>query len=286
MDDLDIHSNRCISTGFLLTIVAPNDTYPSDPNLHGKSLPLREARNMVSSRRKIGAGILIVAGLVALIIPFLFAPNVQHATTPPPPPGGNNHGGGGGTTPPCTMNCAASTDNEPPQTTIQLTGRLSWPRNDVHYYYPNFTITLHAVDDENLSSIILNDTGYVSTFHVHGLASTEQTTITVNGLHKLSYYSIDQAGNKETAHQSIVGLSKPDLSDLKNLIANSGVDNTGIKNALAVKVETAQDQLARNQPPNALNALAKQLAALEEKHGLIHAQVDQMLMIISAITGK
>jgi hypothetical protein len=162
---------------------------------------------------------------------------------------------------------------------------LAWARDNVQLYYPNFTITLHAVDDENLSSIILNDTGTVSNFQSHGKTSTATLTVTTRGLHMLTYYSTDKAGNKETTHRTVAGLAIPDLSDLQSLIANSGIDNAGIKNSLTVKVETAQDQLAVNQDPSGLNALANQLNALGGKHNLDQAQVDLMLMMISAITG-
>ena len=169
----------------------------------------------------------------------------------------------------------------------QLSGspaRSNGQEANVPFYYPNFTITLHAVDDKNLSRITLNDTGTVRTFQAHGLTSTAAITITMNGLHTLSYYSTDKAGNKETPHQATVGLSKSNLTDLQDLLANSGLDNAGIKNALTVKFETAQDQLAKNQSPDALNALSNQLNALAGNHGLDQAQVDLMQMMISAIT--
>jgi len=249
--------------------------------------------------RKIGGGIIVATGLVALIIPFLLIPSIQPVTTPPPPPGGNhggnNGGGNGGTTPPCTrnclpppctVNCAQSSDNLSPTTTIQITSMFAWARDKTQFYYPNFTITLHAVDDENLSSIILNDTGTVANFQAHGKTSVATFTVTASGLHTLSYYSTDQAGNKETPHRSVAGLAKPDLSDLQSLIANSGIDNAGIKNALTVKVETAQDQLLMNQTPNALSALVNQLNALAGKHDLDQDQVDIMFMIISAISAQ
>src|SRR6266567_2077723 len=238
-------------------------------------------KTMALNRRKMGGGALVVTGLVALIIPFLLFSNTQPVTTPPPPPPprGNNHGGNGGTTPSCTINCARSTDNQPPVTTIEITGKIEWPRGDIPFYYPDFTVTLHAVDDENLSSIILNDTGTVSTFHAHGLTSTTTITITMNEIHTLSYYSIDKASNKETPHQVLVGLTKPDLSDLQGLITNSGLDNAGIKNALTVKVETAKGQLAKNQSPNALNALSNQLSALAGKHGLDQDRADLMQLM-------
>jgi hypothetical protein len=244
-------------------------------------------KTMRLNRRKIGGGALVVTGLIALIIPFLLFYNIQPVTTPPPPPppAGNNHGGNGGTRPSCTINCARSTDNQPPVTAIKITGQIEWSRGSIPFYYPNFTVTLHAVDDENLSSIILNDTGTMSTFHAHGLTSSTTITITMNGLHTLSYYSIDKAGNKEIPHQAVVGLTKPDLSDIQVLITNSGLDNPGIKNALTEKVETAQDQLAKSQSPDALNALSNQLNALAGKHGLDQGQADLMQLMISAITG-
>src|SRR3989442_14555890 len=83
------------------------------------------------------------------------------------------------------------------QTTVQITSKIEWPRGNPHFYYQNFTVTLHAVDDENLSSIILNDTGTASTFDAHGLIATSTIIITLNGLHALSYYSTDKTGNKE-----------------------------------------------------------------------------------------
>ena len=173
----------------------------------------------------------------------------------------------GGTTPSCTVNCPQSSDNQPPQTTVRITSKIEWPRGNTHFYYQNFTVTLHAVDDENLSSIILNDTGTASTFDAHGLIATSTIIITLNGLHALSYYSTDKTGNKETPHHAVVGLSRPDLSDLQGLIRDSGLDNAGIKSALTVKVETAQDQLAKNQSLDALNALSNQLNALAGRPG-------------------
>jgi hypothetical protein len=183
------------------------------------------------------------------------------------------------------VNCSQPNDNKPPTTTAQITGMLAWVRDNVQFYYPNFTITLHAVDDENLSSIILNDTGTVSNFQAYGKTSTATLTVTTRGLHTLTYYSADKAGNRETTHRTVAGLAKPDLSDLQSLIANSGIDSTGIKNALTVKVETAHDRIVVNQDTNSLNALANQLSALAGKHNLDQGQVDLMLMMISAITG-
>ena len=241
--------------------------------------------NMTLNRRKIGGTSLVLTGLVALIIPFLLFSNIQPAITTPPPPGGNNHGGNGGTTPPCTVSCAQSNDNQLPVTTLRITGQIKWLRDKTPFYYPNFTITLHAVDDKNLSSILLNDTGTVTSIHAKGKTFNATITITTEGRHTLSYFSTDQAGNKETPHREVVGLSRPDLLDLQNLITNSGLDNAGIKNAVTMKVETAQDQLAKNQFPDALNALSNQLNALAGKHGLDQAQVDLMQMMISAIKG-
>jgi len=85
-------------------------------------------------------------------------------------------------------------------------------------------------------------------------------------------------------HHAIVGLAKPDLSDLQSLIANSGIDNAGIKNALTVKIESARDQLAMNHSPVALNTLSNQINSLEGKHGLDQAQVDLILAVIRSIT--
>jgi len=239
---------------------------------------------MTLNRRKIGGTALVLTGLVALIIPFLLFSNIQPAIAPPPPPSGNNHGGNGGTTPSCTVNCVQSSDNQPPETTIRINGQIEWLRDKTPFYYPNFTITLHAVDDGNLSSILLNDAGTVTSFHAQGKTFNTTITITTEGRHTLSYFSTDQAGNKETPHREVVGLSRPDLLDLQNLITNSGLDNAGIKNALTMKVETAQDQLDKNQTPDSLSALSDQLNALAGKHGLDQAQVDLMQVMISAIT--
>jgi hypothetical protein len=143
---------------------------------------------------------------------------------------------------------------------------------------------LHALDDENLSSIILNDTGTVTSFHAQGRTASDIVAITITGLHALPYYLVDKAGNKERPHLEVVGVANPDLSDLKNLVTNSAIDNPGIENALIVKIEEAQDQLAANQSLAGLNALTNQLNVLAGKHGLDQTRVDLMRMIISAIT--
>jgi hypothetical protein len=103
-------------------------------------------------------------------------------------------------------------------------------------------------------------------------------------LHTLSYYSVDKAGNKERPHREAVGVSKPDLSDLKNLVTNSAIDNPEIESAPIMKIGEAQDQLAANQSLTVLNALTTRLNVPAGKHGLDQAHQDFMQMIISPIT--
>ncbi len=240
----------------------------------------------MNRRRKIAGGILVTAGVLAIIIGLVLPPMIQPAATiPPPSPGGNSHGGSGGTTPPCTtsctpptctMNCTPpQTDTQAPTTTIKINGPLAWNRTGVGYYYPNFTITLTATDDENISRIILNDTGTITTFAGTGNTTTVTTTITTAELHTIWYYSNDTAGNKETPQLATVGLAVPDASDLESTINNSRIDNAGIKNAMDAKVRSG-----------ALNALSNQLNALDGKHGLDQATVDLLQAMITAITSN
>jgi hypothetical protein len=247
---------------------------------------------MKLNRRNIGGGILIATGIIAFIIPFLFIHSTQHGTpTPPPPTGGNNHGNNGGTTPPCRTNCpgTGAKDNQAPITNIQITGMIHWLRGNITYYYPNFTITLRATDDGYLTSIHIDFPCFeacpVFTFPVSGKTANVSLTVTFPGLHSFYYYSIDQAGNLETPHLAVAGLAKPDVSDLQNIINNSGIDNAGIKNSMDAKVQAAQDRLSRGQPPNSLNALSNQLNALAGKHGLDQATVDLLQSMIAVIIG-
>ena len=232
---------------------------------------------------------MIATGIMLFIIPLLFTFPIQPASTTPPPTGGSKHGGnnGGGSTtpPPCTTNCEGSTDMQPPITTIAMTGAMKWSRNGITYFSPNVTVTLHAVDDQNLTSIILTDNGTVTSFTAQSRSSTTVLTLTNRGLHVLSYYAIDKAANRETAHKSAVGLDKPDLSDIRNSIIASNIDNMGIKNALLAKVSRAEAQIAAGQQPNALNALSNQLNALSGKHGLDQATVDLIEKMITSIQG-
>ena len=232
---------------------------------------------------------MIGAGIVLFIIPLLLTSPIQPAPTTPPPTGGSKHGGnsgGGGTSPPpCASNCRPSTDTQPPTTTIQFRGALKWSRNGTTYFSPNITVTLHAVDDQNLTSIILRDNGTVTSFTAQGRSSTTVLTLTNKGLHIISYYAIDKAANKEPAHNTTVGLGRPDLSDIRNIIISSNIDNSGIKNALLAKTSTAEAQIEAGQQPNALNALSNQLNALDGKHGLDQATVDLIENMITSIQG-
>jgi hypothetical protein len=237
-------------------------------------------------QRKLAGGLLLAAGLFLFVIPFLLTPPTQPATIIPPPTSGNKHGGnsGGGTPPPsCSTNCQASKDTQPPTTTIRMNGPLEWPRNDFMYFYPNVTVTLHANDNENLTSITLNDNGTTTYFNAQGQSSIANLTLTRTGLHLLSYYATDRAGNRETAHTTIVGLNKPSLSDIQNIIMNSSIDSAGTKNALVAKVSAAEAQTSAGQKPNALNALSNQLNALDGKHGLDQATIDLIDAIIASI---
>ncbi len=241
----------------------------------------------MNRKRKIAGGTLVTAGILAIILGLLLPPIIQPAaTTPPPPsPGGNTHGGSGSTTPPCATNCTPptctvnctppQTDTQAPTTTMKISGPLAWNRTGILYYYPNFTITLTATDDENISSIILNDTGTITTFNGTGNTTTVTTTITTTELHTIWYYSNDTAGNKETPQLATAGLAVPDASDLENIINNSRIDNAGIKNAMDAKVRSG-----------ALNALSNQINALNGKHGLDQATVDLLQAMITAITSN
>ena len=232
---------------------------------------------------------MIAAGIILFIIPLLFTSPTQSASPTPPPTGGNKHGGstgGGGTPPPpCISNCQGSMDTQPPITTIDMTGALKWFRNGTTYFSPNVTVTLHAVDDQNLTSIVLIDNGTVASFSAQGRSSTTILTLTNNGLHMLSYYSVDKTANKETTHNATVGLDRPDLSDIRNIIIGSNIDNSGIKNALLAKTSTAEAQIRAGQQPNALSALSNQLNALSGKHGLDQATVDLIEKMITSIQG-
>ncbi len=104
------------------------------------------------------------------------------------------------------------------------------------------------------------------------------------GLHKLTYWTADKAGNNETPHATTARLAKPDLSDLLSLIANSHIDNHGIKNALSVKAEHAQDEQAAGHDPN-LDSLANQIIALSGKHGLDQDLANMLLAIIKILAG-
>ncbi len=104
------------------------------------------------------------------------------------------------------------------------------------------------------------------------------------GLHKLTYWSADKAGNNETPHTATARLAKPDLTDLLSLIAHSHIDNHGIMKALSVKTEHAQDEQAAGQYPRALE-LAHQVKALSGKHRLEQGLENMLLAIIKIIIG-
>ncbi len=106
--------------------------------------------------------------------------------------------------------------------------------------------------------------------------------MTSPGPHKLTYWSADKAGNTETPHGATARLAKPDFSDLLNLIANSHIDNHGVKNALSVKPEHAQDEQAAGHNPNSLDPLANQISALS---GLDQDLANMLLAIIKIIIG-
>lgn len=106
---------------------------------------------------------MILAGPTALIIPFLFhGPSPSGTTTPPPPVRGGttplSGGNGGG-----SASGGGSQDTSLPQTTISIRAPFDFPRAGNIYYYPNFTSTLHALDDMNLSTVSLNEAGTVHT---------------------------------------------------------------------------------------------------------------------------
>src|SRR2546422_3401966 len=170
---------------------------------------------------------MIIAGLTALAIPFLLRSSSPSGTTTPPPPGGTTPPSGG------SSGSGNGGDTTPPQTTLAVTGVFRFPREGYDYYYPNLTITLHAADDVNLSTVYLNDTGMVRAWNVSGTFANLTWTVTNLGLHNLTYWSADKAGNNETRHAITTRLAKPDLNDLLSLIANSHIDNQGIKNALS-----------------------------------------------------
>jgi len=236
------------------------------------------------TRKKVG-WILIVLGLVALVIPFLFHALPQTETKPPA-------GCSSNCTPasctsncvsPCTSNCNAPGELLAPVTAISVTGPVSWPRDGISYFYPNFTVTLHAIDDGNLSTIVLDDTGTKASYAVHGNSSTVTFTVGIIGLHVMRYYSIDQAGNSEISHVALIGLAKPSPTDLASLIASSNIEPNGVKNALSAKVEIAQDQEAAGQDLHGLDALTSQINALEGQHNLDPTLGEQLLAMIAMI---
>lgn len=156
-------------------------------------------------------------------------------------------------------------------------------RAGVQYFYPNFTITLQATDNSNLSMIILNDTGTPAIFQVNGTSAQASLVINATGLHQLWYYSVDKTGNKETPHSEDASIARPELIDLIDIIENSNIDNDGIKNALTAKVRAAQRQLDSGHNMNSLRALVNQLNALEGKHGLDFETLQKLLDIISVL---
>ena len=233
----------------------------------------------MSRRRKAGAVTLIVALIIAFSIPFLFQSPPKLPVTIPPGDGnggngGGNSGGNGG---------EGQSDTEAPRTTIGIAGPMRFLRAGVQYFYLNFTITLRATDNSNLSMIILNDTGTPTIFQVNGTSAQASLVVNATGLHQLWYYSIDKAGNRETPHSRDSSIARPELIDLIDLIENSNIDNDGIKNALTAKVRAAQHQLDKGHNMNSLNALVNQLNALEGKHGLDSATVQALLDIISIL---
>ncbi len=176
-------------------------------------------------------------------------------------------------------------DTQAPRTTISVRGPVHFQRMGVPYFWPNFTITLHAMDDMNLSRIVFNDNGTVTTWNVMGKAANVSLTVTVMGLHSLQYYSVDQARNKEDASRNRIqaGVDRPKVSDLVQLIIRSNIDNSGIINALLAKVETAQDQADLGHDLNGLSALVNQITAMTDKHSLDQETADNLLATIAAI---
>jgi len=132
---------------------------------------------------------------------------------------------------------------------------------------------------------VLNDTGTPTTFQVEGTSAEVTMVVRSTILHKLQYYSVDKAGNKETPHSREAGIAKPELGDLKESIEDSNIDNEGITNAMTAKVRAAQHQLDAGHDLNSINALTNQLNALEGKHGLAPQTVLALLAIISLLLG-
>lgn len=220
---------------------------------------------------------------------LLRQPTVQTGAPKPHTTGGGGNGGnyrgggsGGGTG-------GGSKDTQPPTTIVTIVGHgFSFARSEVAYYSTNFTVALNATDDEKVAAIYLWDNGSVVslpalTWSGSGDAAWTSTTITASGLHMLSYYSMDNSSNTEAAHNFSRGIGKPLLSDLANLITNSGIDNAGIKNAMIAKVSAAMSEQANGQPMHSLDALVNQLNALDGKHGLDNMTVQNIEAAIQTI---
>lgn len=228
--------------------------------------------------RKAGLVVFSIAIIIAFSIPFLFEGPSFRA---PEGNGGNDDGKGGGNGD--GDGPTQHKDTESPQTTLTIITRTLFFRGSMPYFYPSFTVSLRATDNSSLSMIILNDTGTSTVFHVDGTTVEVSLTVGAMGLHTLQYYSVDVAGNKETAHNKHAAIARPELTDLIDAIDSSNIDNDGIKNALKAKIRTAQHQLDMDHELHSLNALLNQLQALEEKHGLDSETVRMLTDMISLV---
>lgn len=243
-------------------------------------------------RRRSGAILMIAVGVLAVYAGFLLhAASIESAGPKPPPPGGGGNSGrnGGGSGGGGGSGQGGTADTLAPTTSISIVGHgYVFVRSGIQYYSGNATVTLNATDDRKVASIYLQDNGSMLTLALLQWSHNDRsawttTTITAGGLHLLEYYSVDNSSNTEPAHVASVGIGKPGLSDLYNLITDSGVDNSGILNALLAKVRSAEGEQARGQPMNSLNALVNQLNALEGKHGLDSGTVARIEALIQQI---
>lgn len=235
----------------------------------------------MSRRKKAGLAVFVMAIVIAFSVPFLFdapplrAPEGDGGNNGDGNGGGNGKGNGNGDTGPG--------DTEAPQTTLMIIGRTLFVRGGMPYFYPAFTVALRATDNASLSMIILNDTGTPTVFQVDGTSAEVSLTVSTSGLHAMQYYSVDAAGNRETANSKHAVIARPELIDLIDLIENSSIDNDGIKNAMTSKVRAAQQQLDNGHELHSLNALVNQARALEGKHGLDSETVKILADMVSAI---
>jgi hypothetical protein len=90
-------------------------------------------------------------------------------------------------------------DNTPPNTTLQTSGTLG---ND-DWYISNVTLTFQAVD--NVSGV---NTIFYKIDEGEWLSYEEAIEISIDGLHLVEYYSIDNAGNTETLKSSTFKIDK------------------------------------------------------------------------------